>query len=330
MKLKFIITGIVFFIYHISFSQNIRHLDPPNWWVGMKDSSLQLLIHGEKISEYHVTINYPGVSVYQISKVENPNYLFVDLIIKDDTKPGMMNLEFSADKKYFVQSYELKQREKRKMDYGLDQSDFIYLLMPDRFSNGDTTNDVNYSMRDTLHNRKVLTDRHGGDLKGIINHLDYIKNLGATAVWCTPLLENDQPSWSYHGYAATDNYKIDARIGTNELYKQYAEKSHALGLKVVMDIVHNHVGLEHWFIRDLPMHDWINQWDEFTRTNYRTFTLMDNYASEFDKERMSNGWFDKHMPDLNQRNKFLAKYIIQNNIWWIEFLHVDGFRLDTY
>jgi glycosidase len=321
---------LISFVVSFTFSQNIERICPPNWWVNMNNNELQLMIHGDSIADYNLSINYPGITIQKISKVENPNYLFIDLVINANTTAGTFNINFKKGNESLSYKYELKQREKRTFNYGLDASDFIYLLMPDRFSNGDETNDVIAGMKETALNRNVLTDRHGGDLQGIINHLDYIENLGATAVWCTPLLENDMSVTSYHGYAATDHYKIDPRYGSNELYKKYSDESHARELKVVMDVVHNHVGTEHWFIKDLPMHNWINQWDTFTRTNYRAFALMDNYASDYDKKLMSDGWFDKNMPDLNQRNPYLAKYVIQNNIWWIEYAHVDAFRLDTY
>ncbi|MBP8916347.1 MAG: glycoside hydrolase family 13 protein [Chitinophagales bacterium] len=316
----------------IGFAQGqiIKHITPPNWWTGMNDPAVQLMIHGDNIAAYDVKINYPGVEVFAVSKVENPNYIFVDLKIGSSVKPGTMNLEFSNGTSVFTQPYVLNQREKRTMAYGLNSQDFIYLIMPDRFSNGDTTNDVASDMNEKYYGRTSLTARHGGDIQGIINHLDYIKNLGVTAVWCTPLLENNQEEWSYHGYAATDHYKVDKRFGSNELYKKYAMESHKRNVKVVMDIVPNHCGSQHWMIKDLPMKDWVHQWDTYTKTNYRTPALLDQYGSEYDKKLMLDGWFDKHMPDLNQQNPYVAKYLIQNYIWWVEYAQVDGFRIDTY
>ncbi|MBC8046035.1 MAG: glycoside hydrolase family 13 protein [Fimbriimonadaceae bacterium] len=321
---------IAFYITANLFSQNITNICPPNWWVEMKDSYLQLMIHGDNISAYDIKTNYPGVKITSATKVENKNYVFVDLVIEPNTKPGKINLEFTLNKKSFTQQYELKQREKRIIPYGLNSSDFIYLIMPDRFSNGDMANDSISGMKEKYYGRENLTARHGGDLQGIINHLDYLKDLGVTAVWCTPLLENDQAEWSYHGYAATDHYKIDARFGSNDLYKKYADESHKRNLKVIMDIVPNHCGSQNWMILDLPMQDWVHQWDTYTKTNYRTPALVDNYASNYDKILMTDGWFDKHMPDLNQQNEFVANYLTQNYIWWIEFAHIDGFRIDTY
>lgn len=312
------------------FAQQVERICPPNWWTGMQDSSLQLMIHGNNIAQYDIKINYPGVKIMSVSKVENPNYVFVDLVLNENTNPGTFNIEFSAAGGNFSQPYELKKREARTTPLGLNSNDFIYLIMPDRFSDGDTTNDHPTDMREKYYGRDNLTARHGGDLQGIINHLDYVKNFGATAIWCTPLIENDQDEWSYHGYAATDHYAIDKRFGTNALYKKYCDESHKRNLKVVMDIVPNHCGSEHWAYLDLPMHDWVNQWDSYTKTNYRTPSLNDPYGSEYDRTLMQNGWFDRHMPDMNQKNPFVANYLIQNYIWWIEFGHVDGFRIDTY
>ncbi len=312
-------------------AQQITDIAPPNWFVGMHDSTLQIMIHGPNISNYTLTVKYPGVRLVGVTNVENPNYLFADFIIDDSAQPGNMVLQFNAPKKEFAQSYALMPRTKRTFAYGLDASDMIYLLMPDRFANGDTTNDVVATTQETVSNRKDPKGRHGGDLSGIINHLDYISKLGATAVWCTPLIENDQPKYSYHGYAATDHYLIDPRYGTNNQYAQFVQEAHNRNLKVVLDVVHNHVGSEHWFYKDLPMQDWVHRLDTtFVRSNYRTSVKNDPYASEYDYRKMNEGWFDFHMPDLNQDNPYLAKYLTQNNIWWIETYQIDGFRLDTY
>ena len=304
---------------------------PPSWYIGMADSSLQVIIHASGIGAYDLSISYPGVHVIAISQVENPNYLFVDLVIDDQAQPGNIPFVFTSGKKSFTYAYPLLERKKRTFAYGLDAGDMIYLLMPDRFSNGDTANDIMPGTQERTVNRKDPKGRHGGDIQGMINHLDYISKLGATAIWCTPLIENDQPKWSYHGYAATDHYKIDPRYGTNEQYALFVQEAHKRDLKVVVDIVHNHIGSGHWLFEDLPMQDWIHRLDSgFVRSNYRTSVKNDPYASEYDYRRMNEGWFDFHMPDLNQDNPYLSKYIIQNNIWWIETYEVDGFRLDTY
>jgi len=208
--------------------------------------------------------------------------------------------------------------------------DLIYLIMPDRFSNGDKTNDVVKGMRETTLNRDSIFYRHGGDLQGVINHLDYLKDLGVTAIWLTPEIENDMPLASYHGYAVTDHYLIDPRYGTNQLYRTFVTHAHAVGLNVIKDVVHNHVGLEHWFIRDLPMKSWVHQWPVYTQTTYKDQTVMDPYASPADSRKMLDGWFVPSMPDLNENNPYVQNFLTQNHIWWIEYAGVDGFRLDTY
>jgi glycosidase len=298
----------------------------------MANPDLQLCIYGKGISQYQLTADYPGFTIRKVNKVENPNYLFVDITIdRSRIKPGTVSLHFTDGSRAFTQSYTLHAKDKsRGRIQGYDSRDLVYLIMPDRFANGDKSNDRIPNMRDQTLDRDSMFYRHGGDIKGVIDHLDYIKELGATAIWLTPVQENDQPLESYHGYAFTDHYRVDPRLGDNELYKSYVKAAHAKGLKVIQDMVYNHVGTEHWFIRDLPMHDWIHQFDTFTRTNYRATTLIDPYASDFDRNLMSNGWFVKSMPDLNQKNPYLAKYLIQNSIWWIETTGIDGFRFDTY
>lgn len=306
-------------------------IDPPNWWVGMKNDSLQLCVHGENIARYNVTTNYAGFSIQKVNKVENPNYLFIDIVLNATVKAGTVELNFNDGTKSFKYNYILNERDKSpNRIQGYDSRDFVYLIMPDRFANGDEKNDVVHTMQEHTINRDSMFYRHGGDILGVTQHLDYIKELGATAVWLTPVQENNQPSASYHGYAFTDHYKVDPRFGDNEIYKAYVKAAHSKGLKVVQDMVYNHVGTEHWFIKDLPMHDWIHQFDTFTQTNYRATTLIDPYASNFDRNLMSNGWFVKSMPDLNQQNPYLAKYLIQNSIWWIETTGIDGYRFDTY
>lgn len=325
------LAGLFLLITCTSFAQQINHVAPPEWFTGMRDSSLQLMIHGPAISKYDLDVHYPGVKLMAATTVENPNYVFVDLVIESTAKPGNIPLHFKTAKKEFTYNYPLQARTPRTCAYGLDAGDMIYLLMPDRFANGDTANDVVPAMQEKVLDRKDPKGRHGGDLAGVISKLDYIHDLGATAIWCTPLITNDEPRWSYHGYAATDHYAIDPRYGTNALYKSFVQEAHKRDLKVVMDIVHNHVGDEHWFYKDLPMSDWVHRLDTaFVRSNYRTSVKNDPYASEYDYRKMNEGWFDHHMPDLNQDNPYLAKYIIQNNIWWIESYQIDGFRLDTY
>jgi glycosidase len=315
----------------LSNAQNLSRVEPPNWWVGMKHNEIQLLVHGNDISKTEVNFEYPGVRLVSIEQVQNPNYLFINLSIADDTKPGSFDINFKVSKrKTLTYTYRLdERREGSAQRNGFDASDVVYLLFPDRFANGDEANDEVSGMTDKF-DRSDLYARHGGDLQGAINHLDYIQELGMTAIWLNPVYESNQPWQSYHGYAITDFYKVDPRLGTNDLYKTFVDKAHTQGMKVIKDMIFNHSGSEHWFIKDLPSADWVNQWSEFTRSNYRGPTNFDPYASEADKKLMSDGWFDNHMPDLNQRNPFLAKYLIQNSIWWVEWANLDGIRMDTH
>ena len=310
---------------------SIRHLDPPGWWIGMHNPQLMLMINGPKISDLTPSINYKGVSVTTVTRTENPDYLFVFLKISKDADPGKFPVKFSKNGKVVLTAdYELKQRKAgsaaRK---GFSQQDEIYLLMPDRFANGDTTNDSVKELAEKV-NRKDPNGRHGGDIQGIIDHLDYLKDLGIKALWSTPLLEDNMPVYSYHGYATTDYYKIDARYGTNEDYKRLAEECHRRGIKLIMDMVPNHCGSDHWWMKDLPMKDWVHQFPEFTRTNYRISTWNDPHAAEIDRKLNEDGWFDVTMPDLNQNNPFLLTYLEQNAIYWIEYADLDGVRVDTY
>ena len=303
---------------------------PPHWWVGMRQQEVQVMIHRTDVAASEVRVDYPGVTLLRTTFVENPNYVFCDLSIAENTAPGKVPILFTRNGQSEVLEYELKYREARSLAYGLDGSDFIYLIMPDRFVNENPGNDIVSTTLEQEVNRGYNNKRHGGDLLGVIGKLDYLKDLGVTATWLTPPLENNQPLYSYHGYAITNHYALDPRIGDNEQYRLYVDESHKRGMQVVFDVVLNHVGDQHAFIRDLPSADWLNQWDGFTRTNYRTSALVDMYASPSDRERMTNGWFDTQMPDLNQRNPLVAKYLIQWCIWWIEEMQIDAFRLDTY
>ncbi len=312
-------------------AQELIRVEPPNWWVGMQNKELQLLVYGKDIAKTEVEMAYPGVQLVSIDKMENPNYLFINLTIDESAVAGSFDISFKVSKRKSLKyTYHLNQRRdgsaQRK---GFDASDVMYLLFPDRFANGDPANDQVKGMSDKF-NREDLYARHGGDIQGIINHLDYIKELGMTAIWVNPVFESNQPWQSYHGYAITDFYKIDQRLGTNELYRTFVKESHDRGMKVIKDMIFNHSGSEHWFVKDLPSADWVNQWSDFTRSNYRSPTNFDPYASKADSKLMSDGWFDTHMPDLNQRNPFLAKYLIQNSIWWVEWADLDGIRMDTH
>lgn len=317
---------------------------PTNWWVGMKWNQVQLMVHstGLKTSVQNVEINYPGVKLVKVNRVESPNYLFLDIDISANAKPGVVKIKFNRiNYQPLWVNYELKSKNKydgKTRVQGVTSKDLIYLLMPDRFSNGDTTNDFFTDMRDTGHDRKNPFDRHGGDLQGVINHLDYLKDIGITTIWMTPVNENDMTRTNeggasrsaYHGYAITDQYNVDKRFGGNALYKEMVEQSHKKGLKVIQDAVYNHVGIDHWFIRDMPMKDWVNQWPKYTNSSYRDMPLLDPYASQYDKELSVNGWFTPFMPDLNQRNPYVSNFLIQYAIWATEEFGIDGWRVDTY
>jgi neopullulanase len=309
---------------------DIQRVEPAFWWVGMKNPELQILIYGKDIAASTASLKYEGVEITRTEKTENPNYQFLFLTINASAKAGSFPITFTNGKKKRIVNYELKKREKDSKDYkGFNSSDVIYLIMPDRFANGDETNDNVAGMLEQA-NRAELFGRHGGDLKGIENNLDYLKDFGVTALWLNPVLENNQPHASYHGYAITDFYKVDARFGTNENFKILTKKAHDKGLKMVMDMVFNHSGSEAWFVKDLPSKDWIHQFAEYTNSNYRLSVTIDPYASKADVDKMQQGWFDRHMPDLNQHNKLLATYLIQNSIWWIEYAQLDGIRMDTH
>jgi glycosidase len=312
----------------------ILRIDPPNWWVGMKSNALQLMISGKNIASYKALINYNDVKLIAQNKLESPDYLFLDVEIASNCKASKIEIVFeniANTKDKFTQLYELKNRENGGYNpLGLTSADLIYLLMPDRFSNGDPSNDIVIGTTQTTLNRDSMFLRHGGDLQGIINHLDYIAEIGNTALWLNPVQENNQPKESYHGYAITDHYNIDKRLGTNEKYVELSQKAHQKKLKMVMDVVPNHCGNEHYFFKHIPSKNWVHQWNEFTRTSYRAPTLLDPYSSELDKDIFKNAWFDRHMPDLNQQNPYLAKYLIQNSIWWVEYAGIDALRIDTY
>ncbi len=328
----FLITILLFLSMFIASAQNTIKVEPPNWWVGMKNPDLQLMVYAKDIGRaVKIEMDYPGVALVSIDRTDNPNYLFLNLRINETAQSGNFDISFwYSESESSVYKYYLNQRrEGSAQRKGFDSSDVMYLLFPDRFSNGDDINDTFEGMPDKF-DRKDLYARHGGDIQGIINHLDYIKNLGMTAIWINPVLESNQPWQSYHQYAITDFYNVDRRFGSNELYQQLVDKAHSKGLKIIKDMIFNHCGNNHWWVSDLPSADWLNQWPEFTRTNYRIPAMFDPHASEADKKLMADGWFDKHMPDLNQRNPYLAKYFIQNSIWWVEYANLDGIRMDTH
>lgn len=308
----------------------ILRVEPTCWWVGMKNPDVQLLVYGNQIGSFTPSVSAGGIVISHVEKVENPNYLFVTLTISGKAKPGKIDLLFKKNGAEVHYPYELKERRKSSAKrQGFTAADVIYLLMPDRFANGNPANDSIPGMGDEV-NRKKPNARHGGDITGIENHLDYFNDLGVTALWLNPLLENKMPSASYHGYAITDFYKVDARFGSNEDYAHLSADAHSKGLKMIMDMIFNHCGSKHYWLNDLPEKDWIHQWPEYTGSNYRSPILNDPYATTYDNRRMTDGWFSKSMPDLNQQNPRLATYLIQNSIWWTEFADLDGIRMDTY
>ncbi|WMI68544.1 glycoside hydrolase family 13 protein [Mangrovimonas sp. YM274] len=316
----------------------IERVEPPNWWVGFKNPSVQLLVKGDDVGKLTPSVESSGISIVKVHKADSPNYLFIDLNIAPSVKAGSFDIVFKNGRKEKERiTYELKQRDKSSEQFeGFNSSDAIYLITPDRFANGDTSNDVRANMNEKIIDRKNDYGRHGGDIEGIIQHLDYIESMGFTAIWPTPLLTNDMPESSYHGYAITDFYEVDPRFGTLEDYKTLSQQVSQKGMKLIMDMVANHCGSYHWWMKDLPFKDWVNQQEAYEasgkvkNSNHRRTTNQDLYASIIDKKEMSEGWFVPAMPDLNQRNPFMANYIIQNNIWWVETLQLGGIRQDTY
>ncbi len=307
-------------------------VEPPFWWTGMKEKSLQILFYSKAtdLSSATVEMTYPGVTLGEVTKVENPHYLFVNVNISPDAKAGVIPFSFRMGKKTTQVTYELKTRSQSSgRIQGFNSSDVIYLIMPDRFANGDPGNDSVPGMYEGA-NRSRPSGRHGGDIQGIRKHLDYVTDLGVTALWLNPVLENNQRRASYHGYAITDLYAVDKRFGGNAEYLALIDECHKRGMKVIQDMVMNHIGNEHWLVKDLPEKDWIHQFPEFTRSNYRTTVRSDPYLASADAEKMNDGWFDTTMPDINQSNSLFAKYLIQNTIWWIEYAGIDGIRMDTY
>ena len=311
----------------------IERMEPPNWWTDMPVNEVQLMLYGKDLGLYRATLDYPGVSITKQLAVDSQNYLFLYLSVDEDVQAGTLNFELKKDRRnHFTVKFPMLERESREgKNMGFNPSDLIYLIMPDRFANGNPDNDTIEGMLEAAD----VSDperRQGGDLEGVRQHLDYIKDLGMTSVWLMPILENDMtPEYGgYHGYAATDYYQVDRRLGTNEEYKNLVNETHEAGMKVIMDMIHNHIGDQHWWMKDLPTKDWVHSWEEEGQTSYRGPVASDPYASEYDSDKLTKGWFVKEMPDLNQRNPLLADYLIQNTIWWIEYSGVDGIRMDTH
>ena len=330
---KSILLFIVLCIYSATFAQaKIDKVEPPFWWAGMVNPALQLLIHGDDIGELELKIEGEGITIKEVHRPENKNYLFVDLIIDENAEAKSYAMNFQdGNQTVYTYNYELKRRAPDSAErMGSNGSDAIYLITPDRFANGDPSNDVVEGMKEG-HDRTVPFGRHGGDIAGISQHLEYIQSVGFTSIWLNPVLENDMTSWSYHGYATTDYYNVDRRFGSNADYVALGLKGKRMGMGMIMDIIVNHCGSEHYWMADPPFPDWVNnQGKEYLGTNHRKYTLLDPYTSDIDREVMTNGWFVKTMPDLNQRNPFMSTYLIQNSIWWIEYAHITGIRQDTY
>jgi len=311
---------------------------PTHWWVGMKDPSLQLMLHSETDLGKTLTVNGTGLSIVKVHQPENKHYLFIDLKILPNAKPGMYTFTLADGKKF---TFQLKQRENKaltKANQGVRANDLIYLIMPDRFSNGDPSNDQFDDLRDKDIDRNNPFVRHGGDLAGVSNKINYLKDLGVTAIWMTPILENNTPKTKessfimsgYHGYWITDHYKIDKRLGGAEAYKKLIQNAHQNGVKIIQDAVYNHVSSYHHTILDLPMRDWINQWPAYQGTHHREEVFMDPHAANSEKKIMTDGWFVPHLADLNLANPFCANFIIQNTVWITEEYGIDGWRVDTY
>jgi glycosidase len=337
MKLLFR-TAIVLLFAVSANAQSDLKIYPTHWWTGMKERKLQLMVRkpsGLTTSKTAVVSNSPDIKVLKYYKPANNHYLFIDVEIAANATPGKKNIRIAnpALNESYTINYELKARSKedgKSKIRGITSEDLIYLIMPDRFSNGDPSNDRVAGLRDQSLNRQDIFDRHGGDLKGIENHLDYLQDLGVTALWLNPVLENDMSKRTEHGYAATDHYTIDPRLGGAAAYHSLSNALHKRGMKLIQDAVYNHVGIEHFLFRDLPDSSWFHFWPKYTNTTYKDQVLMDPYAAAIDKKKMSDGWFVPSMPDLNQQSPYAANFLIQHAIWCTEEFRLDGWRIDTY
>ena len=330
--MKWILTfAILIGIQVAAIASNIK-VEPSCWWIGMENPNVQLMISGKAIGNLSPIIDYPGVKIISVTQVENQDYLFIDINIdQKHTLPGTFNISFKKNNK-IISSYRyelLKRRENSSTRMGFSQSDVIYLITPDRFANAEPDNDSVKAMKEAL-NRKDENGRHGGDIQGIINHLDYISDMGFTALWLTPVLENNMPVYSYHGYSITDFYQTDPRMGKNVQYKELGDKAAQNGMKLIMDMVFNHIGDQHPWMSNPPTQDWISFKDAPVYTNHRKTIFQDVHVAPGDYQQMTDGWFSKTMPHLNQRNPLLAKYLIQNTLWWIEYANLSSIRVDTY
>jgi glycosidase len=309
----------------------IDHVEPPHWWVGMQSPTLQLMLHGPRLAEFTPQLNARGVRVLRSTRSANPNYLFVDLDLQPDAPPQVLDLRLQRGRELLHRPYELRAREPGSAERrGFDARDVILNLVPDRFANGDPSNDNRPGMPDEAKRADDQAGRHGGDIRGIAEHLDFIAAMGYTMLWPTPLLENNQPAYSYHGYAITDLYRVDPRFGSNDDYLRMVAAARAKGVGVIQDIVLNHIGSGHWWLRDLPAPDWLTHEARFVPTMHARTAVSDPYASQEDRRDFTEGWFGPNMPDLNQKNPLLATYLIQYTLWWIEEAKLSGLRIDTY
>ncbi len=317
-----------------SFAQSSYELYPANWWIGMKYNKLQIMIRGNNVGEHTgFAINYPGVTLTKVNKFQNKNYVILDVTVGTTAKPGTVGIK--SKKGTQSVNFELNLQSRRPgrglaFANGATSQDLMYLIMPDRFSNGDPSNDRVAGMKDQTLRRDTVFNRHGGDLKGIENHLDYLQELGVTALWLNPVIENDMPNRTEHGYAFTNHYRVDRRIGGDKAYKELINAAHAKGIKIIQDAVYNHVGIEHILFRDQPDSTWFHRWPKFTQTNYKDQIMFDPYAAAADKKIMSDGWFVPSMPDWDHSNTFVANFLIQHAVWTVEEYGIDGWRIDTY
>lgn len=308
----------------------VTNVEPPYWWVGMANDTLQVMLTGPDIAQASAEVDYSGVKLDRQVSLDSPNYKLLYFTIAPDTKPGKMPIRLNLDGRKHTLDYELKARDMKGEDYeGFSAADVLYLLMPDRFAQGDVVAATDLEYNDAPDRTQPST-RHGGNLKGIADRLDYLDSLGITAIWSCPVLENDMPGGSYHGYATTDYYRIDPRFGTNADWQELIAQAHKHGIKVVMDMIFNHSGSNHPWMKDMPSKDWYNHPEGNELTNFRLSTIHDPYVSDYDLDHTVNGWFVSAMPDLNQKNPHLMKYLIQNSIWWIESSKINGIRMDTY
>jgi glycosidase len=306
---------------------------PTHWWVGMKNSFVQVMLQGDNIGDASITLAYPGVKLLKVHKLENKNYLFADVLISSVAKPGTLFFSMKNAGKTQRLPFPLKMRRKgngSSYAQGVNSKDLMYLIMPDRFSNGDPSNDQVPGMKDQSLRRDTVYNRHGGDLKGVENKIDYLKELGVTAIWLNPIIENDMPTRTEHGYAFTNHYKVDPRLGGDAAYKSLIDAAHKKGVKIIQDAVYNHVGVHHHTVVDPPMKDWLHQWPTYTNTTYKDQVLFDPYASKKDVSIMADGWFTREMPDLNHNNPYVVNFLIQHAIWTVEEFGIDGWRIDTY